>query len=234
MMSRRVVRWSAGRCFLGRRFLWAGYGVAGLISVGATAASAQSGRQRVSYDVELSTTGNAIAKKDECSSAGGFDKLTGTLTGIEPAPAHEDNTYIGLLKRTTSFTFCSVASDPKTPDVARHCAATVVGSAEAWFELEVSGDARGSRLKALLDRPVKVDSSKVTGTCDPSEMAEWQRDYGTMSTAGSPDGQFLDFLAFPRSGLPMTFPPRTRKSGVTGPAEGDAVAWTIVVKARRP
>jgi hypothetical protein len=184
--------------------------------------------------VELSTTGAAIGKKDECSSAGGFDRLSGTLTGVEPAPEHEDNTYTGLLKRTTSFTFCSVASDPKTPDVARHCAATVTGSAEAWFELEVYADARGSHLKALLDRPVKVDSSKVTGTCDPTEMAEWQRDYGTMTTGGSPDGQFLDFLAFPRGGLPQTFAPRVRRSGVTGPSEGDPVAWTIVVRARRP
>ena len=233
-MTPRVLWWSENRGSSRRRLRWGGVGIGALLLVRGATVVAQNGPQRVSYDVELSTTGAAMGKKDECSSAGGFDKLTGTLIGVEPAAAHEDNTYTGLLKRTTSFTFCSVASDPKTPDVARHCSATVTGRAEAWFQLDVYADGRGSRLSALLDKPVKVDTSAVTGTCDPSEMAEWQRDYGGMTTAGSPAGQFLDLLAFPRNGLPQTFAPRTRKSGVTGPSEGDPVSWTIVVKARRP
>jgi hypothetical protein len=187
------------------------------------ATSAQPGQVQVSYDVEFSTTGADLGGSGSCGAAVGYDKLSGTLMGWEPAPAHEDNTYYGDLIRDTNVTFCYVATHPNKPDEAYNCLVKITGRARVPVEFDMYADGRGGYLRAQ-DTGVTVMSSSVTGTCDPSEMAQWQRDYGTMSTAGSPDGQPVEVSALPRIGpFPRTFPPRPPRS-----------IWTLKVLGRRP
>jgi hypothetical protein len=184
-----------------------------LLPHGAWTHSVQGGRTQVSYDVEFSTVGLLPSGSNPCQRAMGSDKLTGTLTGWEPAPAHKDNTYAGVLLRDTDLTVCDVAPDPSKPGEHTHCWMRIVGSARVPVEFELYADQRGGYLKAQ-DTAVTVISSSVTGSCDPAEMAQLQADYGTMSTAGSPDGQPLEVPDLPRVvSTPRTFPanpPRSR------------------------
>ena len=216
--------------------LGAAFGVAVLLFAGRAGVSAQRGQVQVSYDVEFFTS-PVGGRGAQCPGAAGFDKVSGTITGFEPAPQHEDNTYEGVLTRTTQYTACNVADNLAKPGEYINCLVTVSGRAEGWFSLEVYADGRGAYLKALLDKPVRVISSAVTGNCDRAEMAEWQRDYGSMSTAGSPDGQPINLIALPRSGpFPRPFPPLspTATPARGGPSAGDAGAWTLTVTGRRP
>jgi hypothetical protein len=219
-----------------RLLLGAAFGAAVLLFVG-RAVSAQRGQVRVSYDVEFFTS-PVNERGAPCAGAAGFDKVSGTITGFEPAPQHEDNVYEGLLTRTTQYTACNVADDPSKPGEYINCLVTVSGRAEGWFSLDVYADGRGAYLKALLDKPVRVISSAVTGNCDRPEMAEWQRDYGSMSTAGSPDGQPINLTTLPRTGpFPRPFPPLSptpTPARAAGPSAGDAGTWTLTVTGRRP
>lgn len=193
-----------------------------LLVLGATAAVAPRGRTRVEYDVELSTVGTLLVS-GPCPSVGGTDKLTGTLWGFEPAPPDEDNTYYGTLVRDTDVNVCDVRTLPPGD---RHvvCSMNIKGFAsQVPVELTVHEGGRGAYLQAA-DTSVLVVVSSVTGTCDPAEMAQLQRDYGNMSTAGSPDGQPIELPGLPPSGpYPHTF-------GANPPES----IWTLKVLARRP
>jgi hypothetical protein len=183
--------------------------------------SAQRGQVQVGYEVEFSTT-NAPAGSEPCNNAGGTDKLSGILTGWEPAPAHEDNTYHGNLIRVTDYTFCDIAPRPGRPDEHINCWIRIQGRARVPVEFKVYADRRGGYLMAQ-DTAVTVLSSAVSGTCDPAAMDQLQRDYGTMATAGSPDGQPIEDADMPRVvSRTTTFPARPPHS-----------SWTLKVT-RRP
>lgn len=197
--------------------------VLGVSAFGAWTLHAQGGQVHVSYDVEFSTIGSLQSGAAPCPNAAGFDKLTGTLTGREPAPAHEDNTYSGVLVRDTDLTVCDVAPRPGRPDEHMRCWMNIQGKASVPVEFELYADQRGGYLMAQ-DTAVTVFSSRVTGTCEPADMAQLQRDYGTMSTAGSPDGQPLEVPDLPRVvSAPMVFP-----------ADPPRSLWTLTVTGRRP
>jgi hypothetical protein len=186
-------------------------------------ASAQSGQVQVSYDVVFSTTGAHLSgPAGVCTSSAGKDQLSGTIVGEEPAPAHEDIIYKGRLIRDTDVTFCYVGTNPSKPDEHFTCSVNVKGRAEVPVEFKLYADNRGGYLQAQ-DTAVRVLSSSVTGNCDPPEMAEWQRDYGLGSTAGSPDGQPVEVPVMPRALFPKTFPPDPPKS-----------IWTLTVLSRQP
>jgi len=193
-----------------------------LLALAAAPAAGQGAPTRVEYDVEFSVPGTLLAS-GPCSSAGGTDKLTGTLWGYEPAPPDEDNTYYGILVRDTDVNVCDVRTLPPGD---RHvpCSANIKGFAsKVPVELTVYEGGRGAYLQAA-DTAVLVVGSSVTGTCDPAEMALWQSDYGTMSTAGSPDGQPIELPGLPPTGpYPFTF-------GANPPVS----IWTLRVLARRP
>lgn len=205
----------------GHRALAAAAAVA-LVGVPISSAVAQGGQTRVEYDVEFSTLGTLLVS-GPCASAGGTDKLTGTLVGFEPAPPDEDNTYYGILLRETDVNVCDVRTLPPGD---RHvpCSVNIRGSASRVpVELTVYEGGRGAYLQAA-DTSVLVLVSSVTGTCDPGEMAQWQNDYGTMSTAGSPDGQPIELPGLPPIG------PYPHSFGANPPES----IWTLKVLSRRP
>jgi hypothetical protein len=181
---------------------------------------------QVSYDVVfvvVSKPGPGPA----CPGAAGTDSLFGTITGMEPARDDDDIMYTGRLTRATNFTTCSIVSPPNAPDQARECTVTIKGRASVPVEFKAHYDNRGGYLQAQ-DTSVTVTQNSVNGDCDPAEMAEWKRDYEKGSTAGSPDGQQINFTAPLRTGpYPKVWPP-DRSFG------GDEAAWTLIVKARRP
>lgn len=195
----------------------------GVLALGAWTTSTQGGQVQVSYDVEFSTIGSLQSGAAPCPNAAGFDKLTGTLTGREPAPAHEDNTYSGVLVRDTDLTVCDVAPHPGRPGEHMRCWMNIQGKARVPVEFELYADQRGGYLMAQ-NTAVTVLSSRVIGTCEPAEMALLQRDYGTMSTAGSPDGQPVEVPGLPGVvTTPKTFPANPPRS-----------LWTLTVTGRRP
>lgn len=192
------------------------------------AAAAQRAQTRVSYDVELSTTGPLL---DHHCAATGTDVLVGTLVGLEPAEEHDDNEYVGTLTRTTRITICGTRrtrGDP--PDV--HCSMSITGNGFADVVLTIYAQGRGGWLQYLADRapwgsflppaPVGPVNSVVNGTCDPAEMAEMQTQYGEGQTAGSPSGQRIEL-----DSLPTRFP-------ATFPAKSPVSIWTLKVLGRRP
>jgi hypothetical protein len=194
------------------------------------AAGAAEGQQQVqvSYDVEFTTTGALLSGPGVCGSAAGIDKLSGTITGPEPDPG-DDNTYRGTLLRDTDVTFCYVARRPNT-DEDYHCSVNIKGQARVPVEFKLYADNRGGYLQAL-GRGATVTLSSVTGNCNNAEMAEWQRDYGKMETAGSPGGQPIDVPGLPRTGpFPKTYAPGVARAV----SEGDIGIWTLKVLGRRP
>jgi len=197
-----------------------------LLALVAGAGQAQQQRQ-VSYDVVFFVVSKP--GPNSCPGATGTDSLFGTITGMEPARDDDDITYKGRLTRATNFTTCSLVSPPGKPDQSRECTVVIKGRASVPVEFKVHFDDRGGYLQAQ-DTSVTVTQNSVNGDCDPAEMSEWQRDYSKGSTAGSPDGQQINFTVWPRTRtdtLPKTFPPDPRFGG-------DEAAWTLIVKARRP
>jgi hypothetical protein len=208
----------------GKQQRGAGGVVVALLSLGLGTASAQGGQVQVSYDVVFVVTSKPGA---DCPSAAGADSLFGTIKGMEPARGNDDITYTGRLTRDTNFSTCSVATRPNAPDQAYNCSVTIKGKASVPVEFKVYFDNRGGYLQAQ-DTSVTVTQSSVTGNCNQAEMSEWQRDYGKGSTAGSPDGQQINFDAPLRTGpFPKVWPPDPKFGG-------DQAAWTLIVKARRP
>jgi hypothetical protein len=190
-------------------------------------AMAQSNGNRVSYDVEFSVQGSLL---DPNCTATGTDLLSGTLVGLEPVPSHEPAFYVGTLTRTTRITLCGSRRTPQDEEVV--CTMEITGRGFADVVFKVEADSAGAWLQYVEDRaeyanilpppPTGPVTSTVTGTCDPEEMAELQADYDGGQTAGSPNGQPIELPRLPRSGYPLTFPPRPPVS-----------IWTLKVLARR-
>ncbi|MGE0440192.1 MAG: hypothetical protein AB7L66_12355 [Gemmatimonadales bacterium] len=192
------------------------------------AASRAQDRNRVSYDVEFRVEGSAL---DRNCAAAGTDVLTGTLVGLEPAPSNEGNEYVGTLKRITRITTCGSRTTAAGHDVV--CTLTYDGQGWADVILTLGDDRRGGWLQYLTSRTdwahllpparLQLTGETVTGTCDPTEMAQLEDEYHGGQTAGSPNGQPIEMTAFPTSGLPAAFPARPPES-----------VWTLRVLARRP
>lgn len=196
------------------------------------AAVAQGNRTKVTYTVEFRTTGALL---DQNCTASGTDVLTGTLVGFEPPQSGEDNEYVGTLTRTTSITTCGVRRTPSGDDVA--CTITYVGNGFADLKFTLYEGQRGGYLEYLPNRAAWAAllpppsagpvSSLVTGTCDPTELAQLQRDYPKGQTAGSPNGQPLEVPGFPLLNQRPTFP-------LVFPSKPPESIWTLKVLDRRP
>lgn len=205
---------------------------AGAAALPPTTATAQTGRTRVTYTVEFRTTGALL---DANCAASGTDVLSGTLVGMEPPLPNEDNVYVGTLSRSTRITTCGTRRTPAGTDVV--CSINYVGNDLADVTFTLYEGQRGGYLQyisnradwsALLPpRPAGPTNSVVTGTCDPVELAQLQRDYPTGDTAGSPNGQPLEVPGFPpltpRPSFPFAFPATPPRS-----------VWTLTVTDRRP
>ncbi|MEZ4588902.1 MAG: hypothetical protein R2909_21225, partial [Gemmatimonadales bacterium] len=103
------------------------------------------------------------------------------------------------------------------------CNINIQGRALVDVVLELEAFGRGAYLQAQ-DTGVAVTHSSVQGSCDPAEMAQWENDYFTMSTAGSPDGQPIELFGLPSAApYPQTFAAKPPES-----------IWTLKILARRP
>ena len=170
------------------------------------------------YDVQLAYTGyTGLAEAAPCDvkvNALGYDSLVGSVEGIEPARAtDEDVLYTGTVKRMTAIDYCQSRPKSSAPDELIWCVATLSGSAAMDIEITVHGDAgAGAYLKA---RPVirPQQSHTVAGTCTTADMNEIRQDYPGGGSGGSPDGQpIASNAAFVLNGIPRLrmgyFPPK--------------------------
>jgi hypothetical protein len=216
----RRVSWSNLNGRSGWRHMAVVCGILGLAAVAAAAftpgtAAAQGNRTKVTYTVEFRAT---VLSAPNCPAAG-TDVLTGTIVGFEPPLQDEDNEYVGTLTRTTHMTTCGVRRTAAGTDVV--CSINYVGNGFADVIFTIYEGQRGGYLQyipnraawaALLPpRPAGPTNSVVTGTCDPVELAQLQRDYDGGQTAASPSGQPLEVPGFPpmspRPTFPFAFPP---------------------------
>ena len=192
------------------------------------ATAAGQGRTRVSYDVEFSTLGSLL---DPTCTATGTDVLTGTLVGEEPPLPDHPSVYVGTLTRSTRISICGVRRTTSGEDVV--CSIDIAGNGFADVMLTIETGSVGGWLQYLDDRtawaallpppPSGPVNSRVTGTCDPAEMAQLQSDYDAGQTAGSPSGQPIEVPALPPPGYPHTFQ-----------ANPPISIWNLKVLRRRP
>jgi hypothetical protein len=195
-------------------------------------AAAQQNLTKVTYTVELRTTGELL---DPTCEGSGTDVLTGTLVGDEPARRGEDNVYVGQLTRTTRITTCGTRRD--ADDIDHVCSITYVGNGFADVMLTVYEGQRGGYLQYIEDRTyfaavlgpprVGVVNSQVTGTCDPAELAVLQDEYDEGQTAGSPSGQPLEISGWPTLDRQPTFP-------LEFPPDPPISIWTLTLLDRDP
>ncbi len=141
-------------------------------------------RVPATYAVELWTHGPF----SEAGCSSGVDRLVGQLRGNEPTRTSQDVVYRGTLRRTTGVNFCHHRRLPNGDEVP--CGISIAGSGS--FDVELTVYAEQRRGGTLHVRRATVDSSRVTGTCDPLEMAHLQSTYDTGDTAGSPNGQPIE------------------------------------------
>ena len=204
----------------------------GTASLAPSTATAQGNRTKVTYTVEFRTTGALL---DANCTATGTDILTGTMVGYEPPLPDEDNEYVGTLTRTTRITTCGTRRNAAGVDAV--CSISYVGNGFADVMFTLYEGQRGGYLEyipnratwasLLPPRPAGPANSAVTGSCDPTELAQLQSDYDQGQTAGSPNGQPLEVPGFPpltpRPTFPLSFPSAPPQS-----------IWTMTVIDRRP
>ena len=195
-------------------------------------AVSQGNRTKVTYKVEFSTTGALL---DQNCTATGTDVLTGTIVGFEPSVPTQDNEYVGTLTRTTTITTCGTRRNSAGIDAV--CSINYVATGPADVKFTIYEGQRGGYLEYIDDRaayrallppqPTGRVTNMVTGTCDPAELAQLQRDYDKGQTAGSPNGQPLEVPGFPplsrRPTFPLEFPP-----------EPPISIWTLTLLSRQP
>lgn len=195
--------------------------------VAAPPLAAQGGRIRVEYDVQFATVGSLL---DQNCTATGHDKLEGTLVGYEPAAPDEPNEYVGTLKRDTDITICGSRTTTAGIDVV--CSINITGHGLADVRLRIEEGQRDGYLQYVdrtawrgtwPPRPVFGSMSRVTGTCDPVELAQLQADYDGGSTAGSPNGQPIEVPSLPPPSFPFIFGHNHPRS-----------IWMLKVFRRRP
>jgi hypothetical protein len=186
------------------------------------------GRRQVSYEVEFSVRGSLL---DANCSAGGTDVLAGVITGYEPASSIEPNVYVGTLTRFTEITTCGSRRNPAGEDAV--CSINIRGNGDVDIQLTIESDQRGGWLQYLTNRtawekwlspqPPARGNSRVTGTCEPAELAHLQNTYDSGETAGSPSGQPIEISQFPPTAYPHTYQPNPPVS-----------IWSLKVLRRRP
>ena len=193
------------------------------------------------YDIELSFTGyvGLLESTDCIVNQRGYDRLVGTVSGVETTASDEDVVYTGVLRRETAIDFCETRGKKSPTDDERvWCTATLVGYAVTQVELTVHSDEEtGGYLKAApAGGPMK---RVVSGRCDPPEQNTMLADYPTASDGGaaSPNGQPIDDArAVDASGRKVTFVaagvPRLRVG--TYPPTSPKGGWTLRVIRRIP
>jgi BACON domain-containing protein len=183
------------------------------------------------YEIELSYTGyTGLAESPNCVvNPRGYDRLLGTVTGVETTESDEDIVYTGTLRRDTAIDFCETKGKRSPADDERvWCTATLVGYAVTQVELTVHSDeGTGGYLKATPAGGPMMRA--VSGRCDPAEQNEIFSNYPTASDGGaaSPNGQPIDDagavnasgqrIAFVAGGVPRlrvgTYPPTAPQGG---------------------
>lgn len=194
-----------------------------------------------SYLVELSYIGyNGIASGVPYCRVNllGFDRLIGTVSGIE-LPVDEDIVYTGTLARITAIDFCESKGRRYPGDDERDwCAETLIGRSTINVELKVYGDeGRGAYLQTT-PGPGSYRRS-VGGTCDPAERNEILAAYplGDDGGGGSPNGQQIDDAkAVDPSGRPILLAPNGIPSLKVGtyPPDVPGEGWTLRVIRKLP
>jgi hypothetical protein len=205
-------------------------------------ASGSGGLSLATYEIELSYTGytGLVEGAPNCVvNLLGYDRLVGTVAGVETTESDEDVVYTGTLRRDTKIDFCETkGKDAPGDDERVWCTATLAGYAVTQVELTVHSDeGTGGYLKAA---PAGGPMMRgVSGRCDPAEQNQILSDYPASSDGGaaSPSGQPIDDgaavdasgrrIAFVAGGVPRlrvgTYPP-------TGPKGG----WTLRVIRKIP
>jgi hypothetical protein len=194
------------------------------------------------YEVEFTFTGytGLVEGAPDCKvNRSGYDRMVGTLTGLETTASDEDVVYVGTLRRETFIDFCETKGKSSPGDDERvWCAATLSGSAVMDVELTVNSDeGTGAFLKARArGRPLRL---AVGGTCDPPEQNQIRADYPDADDGGgaSPNGQPIDDTkAIGPGNKPVTFVlnglPRLR-IGTYRP-DSPQGGWTLRVIRRIP
>jgi hypothetical protein len=193
------------------------------------------------YEIELSYTGYVgLMESPNCIvNPRGYDRLVGTVSGVETTASDEDVVYTGALRRETAIDFCETKGKKRQGDDERvWCTATLVGYAVTQVELTVHSDEEtGGYLKAAPAGGPMMRA--VSGRCDPPEQNTMLSDYPTAGDGGaaSPNGQPIDDAgAVDASGRKITFVaagvPRLRVGNYppTDPKGG----WTLRVIRRIP
>jgi hypothetical protein len=196
------------------------------------AALAQQASTLVQYDVAFIARGIDL---DPTCQGRGSDMLTGTLGRYERASGGGGGVYVGTLARTTALTLCGNRRIEAT-DTDVNCNVEINGTHVAYVMLTIRGGegylqfidprTRASFVQVLrlLPQPaVPSPTSKVSGTCDPSEMAQMEAYYDGGQTGATPSGQTIEVPSFP----PATYPHVYR-------ARPPVTTWALVVEARRP
>jgi hypothetical protein len=191
------------------------------------------GSNLTTYEVELSFIGyTGLVEAQDCqANPRGYDRLVGTVAGVETTASDEDVVYTGTLRRETAIDFCETkGKDAPNDDERVWCKATLVGYAVTQVELTVHSDeGTGAFMKAA---PAGGPMMRgVSGLCDQQERNQILSDYPASSDGGaaSPNGQPIDDggavdpsgrrIAFVAGGVPRlrvgTYPPTDPKGGWT-------------------
>ncbi len=203
-------------------------------TAGPAVGSAAGSKYLATYQVELEFigyTGLAEGAPDCKASPLGYDRLVGTVTGVESPAPDEDVVYVGTVRRVTQIDFCETKGKSKPTDDERvWCVASLTGTAVMDVELTVYGEeGRGAYLKADA-APGPIDSH-VGGQCDPAETSEIHSDYPGAQDGGgaSPNGQPIDD---PGSALFAAGLARLRVGFY--PAQGPQGGWALRVVRKVP
>ena len=189
------------------------------------------------YDVEFSMTGyvGLLNGAPQCKvRLNGFDRMVGTIMGVETGEQDDDMVYYGVLRRETDIDYCETKGKKRPGDDERvWCELRLKGWAVEEVEMTVHSDsARGGWLKAKA--LPGYSSAGISGnTCDPQETQDAANGYADSDDGGggSPSGQQIDDVkATDPSGRRIVFSPdRVPRLRVgTFPPENGA-GWTLRV-----
>ena len=189
------------------------------------------------YDVEFTMTGyvGEFNGAPQCKvRLNGFDRMVGTIFGIETPEKDEDVVYYGTLRRDTDIDYCLTKGKTRPSDDERvWCALRLTGWAFMEVEMTVHSDsARGGYLKSEAV-PGYSSAGIPSNTCDKQETDDAANGYANSDDGGggSPNGQQIDDVkATDPGGRRVVFSPdRVPRLRVgTFPPEG-GTGWTLRV-----
>jgi hypothetical protein len=159
---------------------------------------APNGGRLAVYDVEFSMTGyvGLLNGAPECKvRPNGFDRMVGTLIGLETGEQDDDMVYYGILRRETDIDYCETKGRKRPGDDERvWCELTLKGWSVENVELTVHSDsARGGWLKSKSE-PGYSSAGISKNSCDPQETQDAANGYANSDDGGggSPGGQQID------------------------------------------